>query len=119
MQAAKNLELARFLRREQPEYLDWATTCLFYAAIHYVNAFLTHEHSDIPRRHNSDAGDGRTNIVQQHAMLRQIYIDYRHLDDKSRDARYELRMPPKPEFDERLMPAFVRIKNFITAKMGN
>jgi len=118
-QAAHNAELARTLRKERKEYLDWAVTCLFYSAVHYINACLTKDGKDIPRRHvGTDAGAvGRTNIVQQDASLKTIYFDYRHLDDESRDARYELRHPTPAEFDTYLMPKFVRIENFARQKL--
>jgi hypothetical protein len=120
-QAAHNAELARFLRKEKPEYLDWAATCLFYSAVHYVNAYLTKCGQNIPRRHvGTDQGAvGRTNIVQQDRTLREIYPDYRDLDDDSRDARYELKHPTKPDYDTYLMPSFVRIKNFVQQKISS
>lgn len=117
-QAAHNADLARSLRKEKKDCLDWAVTCLFYAAVHFVNAMLTKQGKDIPRRHvGTDAGAvGRTNIVQQDRSLREIYYDYRHLDDESRDARYELKRPTVAEFDAYLMPRFVRIESFARQK---
>jgi hypothetical protein len=119
-QAESSAVLARFLRKEKSEYLDWAVTCLFYSVIHYVNACLTKDGKVIPRRHvGTDArAGGRTNIVQQDPSLQRIYNDYRHLDDESRDARYELRHPSKAEFDAHLMPKYVRIESFAKAKLA-
>ena len=121
-QAAHNLALASHLRQTKPEYLDWAATCLFYAAVHYVNAYLRKLSIPIPRRHRgSDANktEGRLNIVQQDSTLRMIYIPYRHLDDESRDARYELRKPSISDYDGFLEPQLKNIKKFILPKITN
>src|SRR5439155_13741854 len=91
-QATHNASLAKYLRANKTDCLDWAVTCLFYSAVHWVNAYLTKQRIPIPRRHQGSDPQkpGRMNIVQQDSSLRRIYSSYRHLDDESRDARYEL-----------------------------
>lgn len=117
-QAKHNLELAKHLREEKPDYLDWAVTCLFYAAVHYINAYLSHSKIAIPRRHRGEDGKpGRLNIVQQDSTLKAIYANYRHLDDESRDARYELRVPTKSDYDNILMQQLKAIQNYILPKV--
>lgn len=119
-QAAHNLALAAHLRADKAEYLDWAATCLFYAAVHYVNAYLTKANITIPRRHRGSEPKnkpGRLNIVQQDPILRFIYINYRHLDDESRDARYELRKPSTSDYDGFLLTQIKSIKSFILPKV--
>jgi hypothetical protein len=120
-QAAHNAGLAAYLRTNKTDYLDWAATCLFYSAVHYVNAFLAYSGKSIPRRHTSSdpANPGRTNIVQQDSVLRSVYHDYRHLDDESRDARYELRKPKKADYDERLVRCHNRIRQFVTTRLAS
>ena len=49
-QAAHNLAFAAEIRKTKTEYLDWAATCLFYAAIHYINAYFVKSNIPIPRR---------------------------------------------------------------------
>jgi HEPN domain-containing protein len=118
-QAVHNSELATFLRQEKAEYLDWALTCLFYAAVHYVNAYLAHAGKSIPRRHRTQGSlVGRSNIVEVDPTLRAIYPAYRHLDDESRDARYELRKPSTQEYDKYLAPRLQRIRDFILPKLN-
>jgi len=117
--AAHNLSFAQHIRNNKADCLDWAATCLFYAAIHYVNAYLVKERMPIPRRHTSNdpLSPGRTNIVQQDAKLCKIYKQYRHLDDESRDARYELKAVSAADYDLFLLPQLEKIKTFIEPKI--
>lgn len=119
-QAAHNAELAEYLRQGKTQYLDWAVTCLFYAAVHYVNAYLAHAHKTIPRRHTTKGGlEGRSNIVEADLTLSSIYDDYRNLDDESRDARYELKKPTPYEYDKYLVSSLEKIRAFIMPKVTN
>jgi hypothetical protein len=119
-QAARNLAFAQYIRANKIDHLDWAATALFYAAVHYVNAYFVCCSIPIPRRHtNKDSRQpGRTNIVQQDPTLKMIYPAYRHLDDESRDARYELRVISQVDYDAVLFPKLEKIKNFITTKVA-
>ena len=117
--AAHNLEFAQYVRKNRKDCLDWAATSLFYAAVHYVNAYFAKHGTPIPRRHtNPDPkSPGRMNIVQQDPNLSAIYPHYRHLDDESRDARYELRIISEADYDKFLLPKLDKIKSFITPKV--
>lgn len=118
-QAVHNAELAAYLRQDKVKYLDWAVTCLFYASVHYVNAYLMKVGKTIPRRHKTQGSlVGRSNIVETDPALRIIYPAYRHLDDESRDARYELRKPSTDEYDKYLVPQLDKIKNFVMPKVA-
>jgi hypothetical protein len=93
---------------------------LFYAAVHFVNAYLKKAGIPIPRRHRSNDGEpGRLNIVQADPTLSTIYPEYRHLDDESRDARYELKKISEADFDKFLLVKLNRISDFITPKVTN
>ena len=120
-QAAHNANLASHLRQKKPDCLDWAATCLFYSAIHYVNAYLVKANIPIPKRHRSrnPKRPGRSNIVQTSSTLSKIYFEYRHLDDESRDARYELQKPSKSDYDTFLISQLDKIRNFILPKVIN
>lgn len=119
-QALHNAELAAHLRTDKTQYLDWAVTCLFYAALHYVNAYLAKGQRAIPRRHATFGNlTGRSNIVQTDPVLGQIYGAYRHLEDESRDARYELRKPTPYEYDKYLVSKLTTIREFILPKVTN
>lgn len=118
-QAAHNLEFATYIRNTKIDCLDWCATSLFYAAVHYVNAYLKHSNIPIPRRHSSPdpKQPGRSNIVQQHPVLAAIYDPYRNLDDESRDARYELKQVSERLYDRYLLGEFEKIKQFIIPKV--
>lgn len=112
--------MAQFLRSNRTGALDWAATCLFYAAVHYVNAYLAKNGKPIPRRHRGDTTTpGRLNIVQQDPTLSAIYSEYRHLDDESRDARYELRKPTQSDYDNFLLHQLETIRNYVTSRVAN
>jgi hypothetical protein len=119
-QAAHNSGFAQRIRNEVPDFMDWSATCLFYSAVHYVNAYLVKNEVPIPRRHRGvDAKNpGRTNIVQTDPDLSQIYADYRHLDDESRDARYELKRISVADYDSFLLPRLAKIRDFIVPKVA-
>ena len=118
-QAAHNADLASYLRHTKADCLDWAVTCLFYAAIHYINAYFVKAHIPIPQRHRTSnpKKPGRLNIVQRDSVLSQIYPEYRHLDDESRDARYELKRPSMSDYDTFLISQFAKIREFILPKV--
>ena len=118
-QAKHNSAFAADIRKNQGKYLDWAATSLFYAALHYVNAYFVKSGMAIPRRHSSSdpKNPGRTNIVQQDPSLKIIYAPYRHLDDESRDARYELKVVSKADYDKFLLPKLEKIRKFITTEL--
>lgn len=85
-----------------------------------MNAYLRKSGIPIPRRHRGDSGGpGRTNIVQSDPELSAIYPEYRHLDDESRDARYELKKISDSDYDKFLHPKLEKISNFILPKVTN
>lgn len=113
------MEFATYVRKNKSDCLDWSVTSLFYAAVHYVNAYLRKSGIPIPRRHTSPdpKQPGRSNIVQQDPSLSAIYDPYRNLDDESRDARYELKRVSEAHYDSYLMGEFEKIRKFIIPKV--
>jgi len=63
-------------------FLDWATTVIFYSALHYIDALLNH----IGKEANDHIH--RRKFITIEPKLRAIEIDYKWLYDRSRDARY-------------------------------
>jgi len=69
-------------------FWDWAVTGIFYAALHYVEAYFSSRIPPLrPPTHKLRAG-----YIHADAYLDPIYIDYRQLEDESRNARYDARM---------------------------
>lgn len=64
------------------QFPDWAVIGAFYAALHYVDAYLSLRNIHPPTHHQ------RSGYVARMRDLRGVYPDYRTLEDTSRDARY-------------------------------
>ena len=80
--AAHNKQLARnLLASLEPE---WAAVLAFYSALHQVDAYFA-QIALHPLNHEM-----RKSYIQRTGQLRQIYADYRTLESRSRDARYDL-----------------------------
>jgi hypothetical protein len=76
--AAHNERLAATLSSGQ--YLDWAATAFFYAALHYIILAVQGDHPD---KH-----DDRDSLIGRHPNLKRVYKEYRALKTMSRNARY-------------------------------
>lgn len=74
--------------RNPTAFLDWVTTAIFYAALHKVDEYLTSLTNPIRPGEHSE----RDRLVQTVPDLRVIQKEYRWLKDRSRDARYSLRV---------------------------
>jgi len=68
-------------------FWDWAITGTFYAATHYMMAFLATK-GDHPATHQV-----RNSHIHRDSTLRRVYVDYRELQNESEDARYMERAP--------------------------
>ena len=73
--------------------VDWAITMMFYAALHYVDAYLAGKHMH-PLNHEQ-----RDWEIESNGSLSTIYNDYRRLKDLSRAAPYEIANFPKEKLD--------------------
>lgn len=87
-------------------FWDWAVTAIFYAALHYVEAYFANQ---VPPLHPG-AHQVRNSTVQKDARLTAIYVDYRQLEDESRDARYDAAMTMTQADVTRLKRNLERIK---------
>jgi hypothetical protein len=93
-QARHNEGLAHKLGSSPLEAYDWAITVLFYAVLHFVDAYLLQHHGIEPKGHTATRDrrtvqriSGRNDYVRQH--LPQIAPAYQFLYSASRRARYE------------------------------
>jgi hypothetical protein len=83
-QAQHNEELYHHLADATPRFIDWQITALFYAALHYVDAYLA-KFAIHPNSHEE-----RSTWMGRESVLKTIYAVYRDLQNRSRDARYEI-----------------------------
>lgn len=77
-------------------FYDWAATCLFYAALHWVQAYLVRR-GQVPGSHRQ-----REALMRTRPELRSIVDAYRVLKTDSESARYDCRRFSRDDF-ERLM----------------
>jgi hypothetical protein len=66
----------------KPGHLDWAITALFYAGLHYVEAYFA------TRKVHSPDHRTRDSSIRRDVSIRQIYKDYNELKNFSINARY-------------------------------
>jgi hypothetical protein len=83
--AEKNEGFANALSRTNAIEVDWAITALFYAALHYIDAYFLSHRWGRPRFHFEREGK-----IRDTGELLGIWPDYRRLKDMSPAARYEL-----------------------------
>ena len=108
--AKENEEFASTLDLTTRAGIDWSVSVAFYAALHYVQAFLRAHTPFAPILHSD-----RDNAINN-TLLKAIYNDYRELKTFSRDARYDV-----PNFNktdvEYVGRCLKKIRDFITPKL--
>jgi hypothetical protein len=106
-QKAENNEY--FVSTLQNPFWDWAITGMFYAAVHYVEAYLaTHNPPIHSRNHNV-----RDSNVQADSVLKAVYDDYRDLKNECHDARYQAHLGFTQRDVVRLQANLEAVKNLI------
>ena len=86
---------------------DWRATGVFYAALHYVDAFLATRGIHPPDHRARDS------YVGLEPQLVAIYAAYRRLKRDSEDARYRLTAFSGQHIMERTLPALERVKEHL------
>ena len=80
--ADENEALAKKLDMSLPAAPDWAITMLFYAAVHYVEAYFS-----LSGRHY-ELHITRDSAIERDTKIKAIYDDYREMKTYSRTVRY-------------------------------
>lgn len=104
-QAQSNEDLAKFL--ENTAYRDWRATSLFYAALHYVQAYFV-DNGRSPSRHSD-----REEEIHLDKRISAIWNDYRSLKDWSTRARYNGQKPSDSEFKVEIVPSLEAVKKHL------
>ncbi len=112
-QVEHTIDVFRYLGVAAPAYHDWQVTCLFYAALHLVEAFL-HQTASRARRTNTHAL--RSGAVRR--LLPAISLDYERLKNQSEGARYELWRFTPAAVDGLYTGEFTRIRTDIHTALG-
>jgi hypothetical protein len=105
-QAALNEKLAEHLSRTP--YADWRCTVIFYAALHYIQAYFSQYSSVVFERHVD-----RDDAIVRDRNIAPIRNDYRSLKDWSQDARYNMCKPSVAEFSGDIVPSLIAIKRHL------
>ena len=95
------------------EFNDWAVVALFYAALHYVDAFFLQESNSTPQNHGE-----RNRRLRNNAALDQIRSHYLDLYALSIRARYELDPVSENLAGDIRMSHFVPVRAHIRALLN-
>lgn len=111
--AEENERTAQRLDKSNPNQAAWAITIVFYAALHYVDAYVLAHFRSRPVDHAE-----RDDIVRSDdSELKTIAVSYRRLKDMSRQARYQL-----AHYSEREYQAAVEhlrtVRNFVVIDLN-
>ena len=103
-QALHNEQLCSFL--EDTPYSDWRVTSTFYAALHYIEAYLDTLKPPIHCRIHVE----RDRVIANFPVTNALYNDYRNLKDLSAEARYSGQKLSSPEIKADVIPSLEKIK---------
>lgn len=111
-QAEHNLKVAETLSSGDLPSLQWAVICMFYAGLHYVNAYFVQAGTPpagIKSHGARDALIGR--LMPQH-----VYRSYKWLKKRSVDMRYDLEKAGECDL-EKSRERFKAIKTFVDSEI--
>ena len=91
----------------------WATVAAFYAALHWVDAFLARESNLHPENHPS-----RGQVVERTSGLRRIYVQYQRLFVVSLQARYQGISFSREEASKLIAEDLAAIKAVVISAIG-
>jgi hypothetical protein len=83
--AEGNETFAAAIQRNTQTEIDWTLVVLFYAAVHYVEAYLYKQWGQHVRSHTT-----RDKYFGKEAILKKIFAQYSHLKYYGYNARYEV-----------------------------
>jgi hypothetical protein len=106
-QAESNEKLASHL--EKTPYADWRCTVLFYAALHYIQAYFGSQNPALVFERHSD----RDTAILEDSQIKPIRRDYRALKDWSQNARYKMHKPSVSDFGTDIEPSLISIKRHL------
>jgi hypothetical protein len=102
--ATHNERFADSLDLSQRSHLEWAITALFYAAVHYIEAYFAKFGFHCPDHTE------RAREISRDPRIRQAFKDYRELQTLSTAARYSARVFAEREYTLHAKPILQRIK---------
>jgi hypothetical protein len=106
---AGNAKFALSVELNSPPNIDWALVSLFYAALHYIEAYLAKSGQHL-RSHET-----RDKAVARDANLRKVFLEYADLKYYGYVARYEPSQFKAAEFTADALPQFETLRAHITS----
>ncbi len=103
--AEHNERFAAVVRGLSAEFLDWVVTAYFYAALHYLEAYLA---ANPMEKHPSSHGERQSYVANY--FSRESYASFSYLKDKSETARYDTRLFSTQDIIANLIPRFDTFK---------
>lgn len=97
-------------------YRDWEVTGLFYAALHYADAWLARRGHHPTRHVEQEPGKppGRNHLIRSEMTF--VWADYRTLQDLSHSARYKCEASPaKSTVDRARNTHLANIRSIVVA----
>lgn len=104
-EAVANERLAQVLEIK-PDYCGWRCTVLFYASLHYIQAYFSSLQIPLVFQDHRQRDDA----VASDPQLTKIRRDYRRLKDFSQNARYDFYKPTVADFATDIVPSLIAIK---------
>jgi hypothetical protein len=102
--ATHNERFADSLDLSKRCHLEWAITALFYASIHYIEAYFSRY-----QVHCQDHNE-RAREISRDPRIRTIFEDYRELQTLSTAARYSAKVFAERDYTLHAKPILQRIK---------
>jgi hypothetical protein len=112
LKAVHNRSFLESHRLSEGEFVDWAVTVLFYCALHWLSALLAQEGYQVKNYRDEEDAITGTRVFTLQALQW-----YRHLEDSSRQARYETTQFSTPVYSDLRQSCFEPFKTFITSKL--
>ena len=100
--------------KSDPNFLDWAVTGYFYAAVHYIESYF----AKFLGRHSTDHGE-RLTTVNRDSILKEIYPAFRSLQDDSEEARYGVFEFTEGDVDNQVKGRLEKIKSRLKSKLSD
>ena len=95
------------------EFNDWAVVSLFYAALHYVDAYFVHRVGVSPSNHSA-----RNRLISMTIELVDIEMHYRELYARSLDARYNIVAVSEDDARKERTEHFIPVRAHIRVVLG-
>lgn len=111
--ARRNHGVSNFLLDNKSEYTEWEAICLFYSAVHLLEAYL----ASMPVPYHPGSQSERSSSVARY-FSKECFKKYALLKDKSIEARYNCKLYSEEYVRSTIVPAFEFFERRVTDRLG-